>query len=463
MSRLRLKLSDLRYWLAGQLRRIRIPKPRLARPSRNVVLGFGAGVLVAGGAAAVLIAVDDDIGGNGTQSAAAGPAPRVVIRNDEPVTPPDLGFPDFATKNTTRIAGSDPTANSVGAALAAFPSTGGVDGPDAVAMVSDEDWAGGIAASVLTAAPIRAPVLVGRTDEVPSLVVDALVSLAPRGSSGTADAQLFRIGDVAVPDGLRTRQVTPGEPAEIAASVLALRQRLTDTDPDHIVLASSDDPEFAMPAAAWAARSGDPVLFVQRDNVPQVTLDALALYPDLPVFVLGPESAISGDAIKQLKDADVKVAARISGTDPVENAIAFARYNSGGFGWSITDPGHGLVIANDSNPADAGAASALSAGGSWGPLLLISDPSELPPALEGYLLDIKPGYLDDPTRAVYNHAWLIGDSIAISVDVQAQIDDLTELAQIQSGIGQSEFGAPPSAPEREPKPGQGNTKDQSQR
>ena len=43
-----------------------------------------------------------------------------------------------------------------------------------------------------------------------------------------------------------------------------------------------------MPAAGWAARSGDPVLFAQRDSVPKATIEALRRNDGVPVFVLGP-------------------------------------------------------------------------------------------------------------------------------------------------------------------------------
>ena len=43
--------------------------------------------------------------------------------------------------------------------------------------------------------------------------------------------------------------------------------------------------------------------------------------------------------------------------------------------------------------------------------------------------------MSDPTRAVYNHVWLIGDQDAISVGFQAQVDDLAEVAQVRSGRG----------------------------
>ena len=425
-----------------------LPKrSRLSRPSGTTLLAFAAGLLIAAGGAAIWIALDSD---DDSGSASSAPAPTVVIAEGEPEDPPELGFPEFATKNTTRISGSDAIANSVGAALAAFPSTGGVLGPDAVTMVAEDDWAAGIAASSLVADPIRAPILVGRNDEVPDLVLDALVALAPPGSGETEDDQLFAVGDVSVPDGIRTRQAGSGSPAEVAAGVEELRRHLTGEDPDRILLVSSDEPAYAMPAAAWAARSGDPVLFVNRDTVPKVTMELLEGYEKAAVFMLGPESVISKEVITALGEAEIS-AERISGEDPVLNAIAFARYaGPSGFGWNITDPGHGLVIANAGRPADAGAAAVLSASGKWGPLLLIEAPDVLPTALEGFLLDVKPGFVSDPTRAVYNHSWIIGNSEAVGVDVQAQVDDLTELTEVQSGTGQPTIGPVPGVPEDEP-------------
>ena len=112
------------------------------------------------------------------------------------------------------------------------------------------------------------------------------------------------------------------------------------------------------------------------------------------------------------------------------SAIALARYRDGGFGWDVNDPGHGFVVARSDEPLDAAAAAPLSAAGTWGPLLLTDDAATLPPALRGYLLDVKPGYTNDPTRAFYNHVWVIGDQEAISVSEQAEIDQLAALAKI---------------------------------
>jgi hypothetical protein len=133
----------------------------------------------------------------------------------------------------------------------------------------------------------------------------------------------------------------------------------------------------------------------------------------------------------------------------VENAIAFARYSADTFGWDISDPGHGFVIANTERPLDAAAAAPLSAGGTWGPLLVTDDSATVPEALQGYLLDLKPGYAGDPTRAVYNHVWLVGDEDAMSVAFQANVDQLAEVAPVRSGSGGSLLGTSPGPSEPE--------------
>ena len=160
--------------------------------------------------------------------------------------------------------------------------------------------------------------------------------------------------------------------------------------------------------------------------------------------MLGPASVISDKALEQVRKV-APGAQRVGAKDPVENAITFARYASGSFGWDVNDPGHGFVIASAGRPLDAAAAAPLSASGDWGPLLITDDPGQVPATLRGYLLDVKPGYVNDPTRAVYNHVWLIGDQDAISVGFQSQVDDLAELVQVRSGSGGG-LGPPPGTP-----------------
>jgi hypothetical protein len=358
----------------------------------------------------------------------------IHTKKPQPKAAQELGFPEFATKNTTRVAGADPVATAAGVALAVYPSTGGVEGPDAVSLVDSSDWQSGIAAASLTAQPVSAPILLSTGNSLPTLTQDALTALGPAGSAATQGTQVFRIGDAASPSGVDVQHVTGSDPAAIAAQIDALRQKLTGAKPDDVLLVSSSEPQYSMPAASWAARSGDPVLFVNKDSVPKPTIEALKRDKGANVYALGPPSAISDKALTNAGSATSNVV-RIGDTDPVANAIDFARYSNGSFGWNITDPGHGLVIASDKDPMDAAAAAPLSASGTWGPLLVTDDAAQVPESLRGFLLDIKPGYVDDPTRAVYNHVWIIGDQTTISVGFQAQVDDLAEVAPVRSGTG----------------------------
>jgi hypothetical protein len=410
LTNVRYFLDDVLHWLGTH---------KLATLGVVLVL---AGALAGGYA---LLAGDDDEPG-------AAPAPRVLVREVEaPSEPEELGFPAFATNNTTRVAGPDPIADAAGVALAVHPSTGGVGGPDAVTLVDAADWQSGVAAASLVADPVGAPVLITEGGELPELTGNAIAALAPAGSPDTDGHQVFAVGAAAKPEGFDALEVGGASPAAVAAEIEQVRTRLAG-EPEHIVVTTSEDPEIAMPAAGWAARSGDPVLYVAADGVPEPTKEALARHRDVPIYVLGDGEAIPASVLKELDELGANVD-RVGAEDPVENAIEFARYSAGSFGWNINDPGHGLVIASADRPLDAAAAAALSASGTWGPLLVTTDAGSLPDSLRGYLLDLKPGYETDPTRAVYNHAWVIGNPEAISVEVQAQIDELAEVAPVRSG------------------------------
>ena len=281
---------------------------------------------------------------------------------------------------------------------------------------------------------MRFPVLVSQHGAVPDATTQALAQLNPQGGGPSGGVQAYSAGGASVPSGLKSQDVPGDSPAEIANSIDQLRQRLTKQEPQHILLVSSDQAGYAMPAAAWAARSGDPVLFTGRNQVPAATLAALRRHVAATVYVIGPESVISKDVVQQVGRVSATVQ-RVGATGAVQNALLFARYSDGTFGWNINDPGHGMELANADRPLDAAAAASLASSGKWGPLLITDTADALPPELRSFLLDIKPGYETDPTRAVYNHIWLMGDATAIGGQVQAEIDELAELAPIGAGGG----------------------------
>ncbi|HEX3293149.1 MAG TPA: cell wall-binding repeat-containing protein [Solirubrobacterales bacterium] len=416
------------------------------------LIGAGVGLLVA--VVAVLVVADPFGGGGKTETRVV----TIAVATDNAQQAPvgTLGFPLVATRNTTRISGPDPTADAAAAALATHPPAPGVKPLQAAIVVPDDDWQAGIAASVLAGPPTRMPVLVSGKGSVPDATAQALGQLNPRGGGASGDVSVYSAGGAAVPSGFHGGELHGSSPAETANQFDQLRQRLMKREPEHIVVASSDEPGYAMPAAAWAARSGDPVLFTGRNQVPSPTQAALRRHAAAAVYVLGPESVVSKDVVSQIGRVSASVQ-RVGAAGVVQNALFFARYTDGTFGWNLNDPGHGMELANSDRHLDAAAAASLASSGKWGPLLITDHADTLPPELRSFLLDIKPGYATDPTRAVYNHVWLMGDATAIGGEVQAEIDELAELAPIgNAGQGTAAAGGigQPPAVESEPKPTQ---------
>lgn len=339
-----------------------------------------------------------------------------------------LGFPGFATKNTTRVGGADPVADAAGVALANYPDTSRSGRPAAAVLVDIADWRAAISAAQLAARPLRLPILFTDGADLPEATASALEALAPVGSDAAGDAQILRVGGAARPEGLRTKDVGGDDPAAVAREIDRLTGEATERPTRAVIVAPSDGPAFAMPAAGLAAHTGAPVLWAGREELPRATRQAIQTRKNPRIYVVGPSSAIPEEVVGQLDElGDVR---RISGPDPVRNAIAVARFSDRGFGWNVTDPGHGLVFASSERPADAAAAALLSSAGKFGPLLVVDDARSLPRPVEDYLLDIQPGYEDDPVRGVYNHGWIVGDEEAVSRPVQAKIDGLLEIQPI---------------------------------
>ena len=377
--------------------------------------------------------------------AGCGGATKLLIRSapvvGENVTGPqnlDLGIPALATKNTTRVSGADPVADAAGVALAVYPSSAPGTHPPAVVLAPTDDWEAAIAASVLMAPPIRAPILLSGAGSLPTATAQALSKLAPTGSA--AGGQVIRIGDVPSPPGLRSATISGSDPYSLAAAIDRFASAAAGKESPDVVIASADQPSYAMPAAGWAAESGDPVLFVDRSGVPAATGQALLSHQNPHIYVLGPPSVIPDSVLAQLRKYGT--VARVGAVHPAANAVAFAVYRDppctfgqpcahvpGSFGWAMRSPGHGYVLINAGRPLDAAASAALSSSGDYGPQLLLGNAGALPTSVLNFFLNYAtPGYTQEgPTAAVYNHAWVIGDQSAISVPVQAEVDSLLEV------------------------------------
>lgn len=361
------------------------------------------------------------------------------IPSSSPHAAQDLGFPLTATKNTTRVGGSDPIADAAGVALAVYPSAATGTHPEIVALAPTDSWQAALASAVFSAPPMKAPILLSGSSSLPKATADALKALSPTGSGPAGGAQVIRIGDVPAPRAERAAEIPGHDPYALAAAIDRFQSAVAGRASPDVVIAPADNAAYAMPAAGWAAESGNPILFVSSSSVPKATQQALQAHQHPHIYILGPTSVISGKVATQL--ARYGTVRRVSGSDPSSSSVAFAIYRDppctkgqpcahvpGSFGWALRSPGHGYVLLNQSRPLDAAAAAPLSDSGSFAADLVIDSSSKLDPSILNFFLNYAtPGYTQEgPTAAVYNHAWLLGNEQAVSVSVQAEVDTLLE-------------------------------------
>jgi hypothetical protein len=364
-----------------------------------------------------------------------------------------------ATKNTTRLGGTEPVSDAAAVARAVYPGLTIATRPQAVVLVDEHDWAASLAASALASAPLNAPLLYSEGARIPDTSLQALRAMGPLGAATLGGAQVIGIGaSPAIPGGFRTRTVSAaGGPSSVAAAIAQLLTLARGGAPHQvIVLATNAPPALQMPAAGLSAESGAPILFVSGGAVPTATAAALRSLRRPAIYVIDP-AAVGPGALAALARfghvtpiLDGPLPAEAEHPTPVENANAVARFTDGKFGWGVKEPGHGLVFANAGRPLDAPAAAMLSASGDYGPLLLLESPDALPSALVAYLSDIQPAYGSapqyEPVHGAYNHGWLIGDEGAISLHAQAEIDSLLEISPRHASPEEEPSTSPTESP-----------------
>ena len=373
------------------------------------------------------------LAGCSLKSSNGGGVPASGVGSNANAAAKQLGFPVTATKNTTRVPGKDSAANAAGVAGAVFPAISPGTRPPAVTLVDKNDWQGAVAAGVLAGPPVNSPTLLTDGDSLPAVTKTTLDRLDPGGDQLLNGSQTLLVGTgPPAPSGRKSTDLGGSDPYSEAAAVDHFFAVAKGQPSKDVVIASGEQAPYAMPAAAWAARSGTAVLFVRRNGIPPPTRQALIQHRKPNIWVLGPPSVIGPGVLR-----DLGKLTRIQGATPVDNAIAFARFQSHGFGWGVTVPGHNFTVANQSRSADAAASSALGANGIFAPLLLTNDPQSLPRSLEGYFLDVQPGFENgDPSQGVFNHVWILGGTDALSQDAQGRIDQVTALIPVdQSASG----------------------------
>jgi hypothetical protein len=323
---------------------------------------------------------------------------------------PDEGLLTLNTKDSTRFAQSHPVALSQAVSRALFPD-GGENTPNGVVLAPANVWQAGVAAAPLVRWA-NGPLLLsdggaGVEEELQRLRVGGLDS-----------TKVIRVG-LDTPPATKAASVPAGNPPQVAADVDELVQRLAGQAWPNIILVP-DDPVYAIPAAYWAAQSGDVILF-GGDPLPEATRRALERRGgQARIYLVGPNLGV--EDLSQYGAVQ-----RIVAWDGVDAAVALAEYRdeSAKVGWGLDGnryiATHNFVLANRDAPALAVAGLSLARFGKFGPLLWV-ERDGIPSATEQYLWRMKPEFFNTPAEGPFNHLWILGGPEQIGIKVQSQAD-----------------------------------------
>lgn len=343
----------------------------------------------------------------------------------------NINMYSVVTKNTSRVLGSTAESISLSTSCMIWPATETANRPKIVVVAPSESWQIQLIATDLIHHPSDGPLLVTGKDKISDAVLGELDRLNPVGGGDGTKIITIGMSDNAAKQltdkGYQIHQIKGDNFNKLAEDIDAYYSTVGGGLPNSVIVASSEQAEYSIPAANWIAHMPEPLLYVTKDSIPAETESALGKRNGKAnIYLLGPESVISKTVETSLQKHG-KVT-RIAGNNPYANSIAFSKFKDSatGFGWGITMPGHGLLLVASSQAKDSIAASAFSHRGKHAPML-ITDNSKAPQELLDYLKALKPSFEKDPTEGPYTHLFITGDREWISVEQQGNLDSLIEI------------------------------------
>jgi hypothetical protein len=318
-------------------------------------------------------------------------------------------------KNATRIGTADDRDTAALALETAYPATAAENAPRIV-LRAPSDWRIALAGTPLVARP-----------------TDAAILVADDAEPGGARALVERLTSAAA---IAVEEVAATDPAVLADEIDQRRASAVGAvSPVVLIVASDAEPEWAMPAGAYAARTGAAVLFVERDRVPAPTETALGRRGGgASMVVLGPERVVSPGVVEALaRHGQVR---RVPGEAPIDAAVAFGELRDERLdvGWGHDgDPRRQfaskatILVARD-RWRDGIAAAHLARRGKAGPIVLVEGP-RLPAPVDAHLWRLRPIFSDTPAEGAFNHVWVVGSLAAIPYGAQAWADYSQEIEQ----------------------------------
>jgi hypothetical protein len=338
----------------------------------------------------------------------------------EPLAPARTPATGETARGAARIPGLAASDVAAAAVLAAYPP--GKSSPNGWVLLPDDDWHDAVLGAQFAAAPVNAGLLIRKSDYFPPASADLIKRIQPKGFPRGQGLKAIIMGpgkgDILVDlqeQRLRLTQLK-GKPAGLAKTLVPFSGGYAHKFSDNVVVISSQDRarDYALPAAAWSAYSGDALAFVDGGKVPKETAELLVQRKKVRlntpnVYVFGPKSVIPAKVDKEL--ARYGKVQRIGGGNPIEAAIAFAKFKDPktGFGWGIDKGPASLSLVNLKDWGNAVGAFTFAAAGPQAPLLLTDDSRRLPRQVLDYARSVR-----DPDQD--GQGFVFGDPRSISTD-----------------------------------------------
>lgn len=350
----------------------------------------------------------------------------------------------LVTSFTTRYAGRNVYETALTLAQATFPASRHANQPGAIILARPDRKEELMAAVSVIHHPVDAPILFVDADRLPAETHAALERFQPEGIAFDGGTQVIAIGSIADQVirevealGLKVRQIrgAADDPANLAAAVDDYRASIHADHPDIVVIASLDQPDFALPALSFVAHMPAGFTFVSRDSIPEATRGLLSRrFGPAYMYLMGPESAISEAVAREL--ARYGHVQRLAAPDPYALSAYFSGYRDSGrdfgywvgrtprdFGWGVAGPGRNFTFVNPEAWAEGLAAAVLSHRGKHGSILLVEQDA-VPEPVRRYLAETVRPRPTAPRDQLFNHGSIVGGTEIISQRLQGEIDGL---------------------------------------
>ncbi|MGI8384842.1 cell wall-binding repeat-containing protein [Robertmurraya sp. P23] len=344
-----------------------------------------------------------------------------------------------STKNVTRLDADSLEEAAIMVSQTIWPATGNDNRPGTVILAPADQWQIALAGSDLIHHPNNGPVLF-YNQELSDVTLDEIKRLSPTGNVNGTEVMVMGDATEKVLNALedyKVEQITGNDPAEFALAVDKKYAETAGELPQSVIIVSLEDDAklYSLVASNWIAHMPEPVLFVSKDEIPQATVEALQSRGNKAnMYVLAPEEVISEEVVSSLQEYGNVT--RIDGETPVEASIAFAKFKDEkiGFGWGVTEPGHGFAFTTTAQPEFGIAGAPFAHLGKHAPLIWLEN-GEATSEVHEYLGALQPKFTDDPTVGPYNHAYILANLKEVSMDTQGMIDSMLEISPADGSGG----------------------------